>query len=445
MSALAPLANRTFARLYAAQIVALLGTGLLTIALALLAYDIAGAQGGLVLGMALTLKMVAYVALAPVANAVLGHLPRRGLLVTLDLLRAAVALCLPFVTEVWQIYTLIFVLQAASAAFTPTFHAAIPDILPDEGAYTRALSLSRLAYDVENIASPALAALLLTLVPANDLFLGTAAGFLASALLVGWANPPRAAKPAPGNVWHRTAHGTRVYLATPRLRGLLALNMAAAAGGAMVIVNTAVIVRAGYGFDARAVAWATGAFGAGSIAAALALPRLLDRRPDRPLMLTASVVLTALLTVGGVVFMSGQPPWPLFLVWLALTGLAYTAILTPGGRLLRRSAGAADRPALFAAQFALSHACWLLAYPAAGQLGARIGMGGTALVLATVSLVATLMAVRLWPKADTVAVAHSHPDLPPDHPHLAQHRGPAGDHRHEPVTDALHPLWPHRP
>lgn len=50
----------------------------------------------------------------------------------LDLVRAAVALCLPFVTEVWQIYLLIFVLQAASAGFTPTFQATIPDILPDE-------------------------------------------------------------------------------------------------------------------------------------------------------------------------------------------------------------------------------------------------------------------------------------------------------------------------
>jgi hypothetical protein len=39
---------------------------------------------------------------------------------------------------------LIFLLQAASAGFTPTFQATIPDILPDEKDYTRALSLSRL-------------------------------------------------------------------------------------------------------------------------------------------------------------------------------------------------------------------------------------------------------------------------------------------------------------
>ena len=57
-------------------------------------------------------------------------------------------LALPFVTEVWQVYLLVFLLQSASAGFTPTFHATIPDVLTDERDYTNALSLSRLAYDL---------------------------------------------------------------------------------------------------------------------------------------------------------------------------------------------------------------------------------------------------------------------------------------------------------
>ncbi|WP_245792382.1 hypothetical protein [Bowdeniella nasicola] len=65
-----------------------------------------------------------------------------------------VALGLPWVSEAWQIYVLIFVLQAASATFTPTFQAIIPEILPDERDYTAALSLSRLAYDLESVLSP---------------------------------------------------------------------------------------------------------------------------------------------------------------------------------------------------------------------------------------------------------------------------------------------------
>ena len=73
----------------------------------------------------------------------------------------AIALLLPFITEIWQIYVLIFLLQSASAAFTPTFQATIPDVLPDEKEYTRALSLSRLAYDLESLLSPVLAGFLI--------------------------------------------------------------------------------------------------------------------------------------------------------------------------------------------------------------------------------------------------------------------------------------------
>ena len=178
------LADRTYRHLFAAQAIALLGTGLLTVALALLAYRLAGEDAGAVLGTALAIKMIAYVAVAPVVGGYAGRLPRRAFLVAMDFVRAGIALLLPFVTEVWQIYVLIFLLQSASAAFTPTFQATIPDVLPEEKDYTRALSLSRLAYDLENLLSPVLAAALLTVIGFHWLFGGTVVGFLISAMLV---------------------------------------------------------------------------------------------------------------------------------------------------------------------------------------------------------------------------------------------------------------------
>ena len=47
---LAILRNRTYRHLFAAQVLALLGTGLMTVALGLLAYDLAGPDAGAVLG-----------------------------------------------------------------------------------------------------------------------------------------------------------------------------------------------------------------------------------------------------------------------------------------------------------------------------------------------------------------------------------------------------------
>lgn len=49
---LSVLGNQSYARLFSAQMIALLGTGLLTVALGLLAFDIAGSDAGLVLGLA---------------------------------------------------------------------------------------------------------------------------------------------------------------------------------------------------------------------------------------------------------------------------------------------------------------------------------------------------------------------------------------------------------
>ena len=433
------LANRTYRHLFLAQVIALIGTGLATVALGLLAYELAGAEAGAVLGTALAIKMIAYVGVAPVAAAFAEQLPRRTMLVCLDLARAAVALFLPFVTEVWQVYVLIFVLQSASAAFTPTFQATIPDVLPNEKEYTRALSLSRLAYDLESVASPMLAAALLTVVSFHSLFVGTVIGFLASAALVVSVVLSSPKTSDRRGVYDRTTRGLRIYLATPRLRGLLALNLAVSAAGSMVIVNTVVLVQAEFGLTQRDTAVALAAFGVGSMIAALLLPRLLDNMPDRTAMLAGAVVLVAGLFVG--VFV---PRFALLLpLWLAI-GVGYSLTQTPSGRLLRRSSSPGDRPALFAAQFALSHACWLITYPLAGWLGATVGLPATFSALGVIAAAAIFVAARLWPADDPEKIEHVHDDLAADHPHLADAERVGDGHRHSHVfvIDSHHPDWP---
>lgn len=439
---LAVFANAAYRNLFSAQVIALLGTGLLTVALSLLAFDLAGAAAGAVLGTALAIKMIAYVGLAPIANAFAERLPRKAVLIGADLIRASVALFLPFIDAVWQIYVLIFILQAASATFTPAFQAVIPDILPEEEDYTKALSLSRLAYDLENLVSPALAGLLLVAMSYHWLFGGTMIGFIGSAALVMVTTiPPRPETDKTRPFLERLTRGTKIYLATPRLRGLLALNMAAAAAGAFIIVNSVVVVRSGYGAGQTEVAQALAAFGGGSMLAALSLPRLLERLPDRMVMITAAFLLGAL-TLGHALWMfaDGLPAWGGLLFAWAASGMLYSAVLTPSGRLLKRSAHSEDRPSIFAAQFALSHACWLLTYPLAGWAGEALGLPATMAILGTLALGASLVALIIWPAGDPAEIAHDHPDLPDDHPHL---RGTQGHrHRHVFVIDDEHRAWP---
>ena len=427
------LANRTYRRLFLAQVVSLVGTGLATVALGLLAFDLAGDRAGAVLGTALAIKMIAYVGVAPVAAAFAERLPRRTMLVALDLVRAFVALALPFVTEVWQVYLLIFLLQSASAGFTPTFQATIPDVLPDERDYTNALSLSRLAYDLESLISPMLAAALLLVMSFHTLFAGTVIGFLASAALVLTVALPSPKPAAPRGIWERTTRGIRLYLATPRLRGLLALNLAVAAAGAMVIVNTVVLVQARFDLGERRGCAGARCFRCRlharcAVAAedARAHPRSDGDAPRRGLLALGMLL-------GPLEGLSS-----LMLLWFVV-GIGYSLTQTPTGRLLRRSAHPEDRPAIFAAQFALSHACWMITYPLAGQFGAAAGMSATFLVMAAIALAAILVARSLWSAYDPETLVHAHSGLASDDPHLTHIPADAvGRHAHPFVIDDQH-------
>ena len=348
---LSVLRHPTYARLFSAQVIALLGTGLLTVALGLLAFEIAGGDAGVVLGVAMTLKMVAYVVVSPVAAALTARLPRTPVLITADLVRAAVAVALPFVAEPWQIHLLILLLQSASATFTPAFQAVIPTVLPDEDEYTRALSLSRLAYDLESLVSPLLAAALLTVITFHSLFVGTVAGFLASAVLVALARIPRTEAPPVTPFLDRLTQGTRLFWARRELRGLLA------------------------------------------------------HRTDRTVMMTGAAALPLLLAGFAAVLLwaEGAPQWVLLLVLWFLAGAATCAVLTPSARLLWRNSTEDQRPAVFAAQFSLSHACFLVTYPMAGLLGAALGLPLTAVLLAVLAALGLALAVLSWPSAGVPA------------------------------------------
>jgi MFS family permease len=431
---LGTLRNPTFRHLFAAQIVALVGTGLATVALGLLAWQLAGDNAGAVLGTALAIKMVAYVTLAPVAAAIAERMPRRAFLVALDLIRACVIAFLPFVDQVWQVYVLIFFLQAASAGFTPAFQAVIPDVIEDEGDYTSALSLLRLAEDLEQLVSPILAAALLTTISFPLLFLGTVAGFIASALLVVTAQLPARARAEPGRFWADVTKGIRIYTRTPRLRGVMVMEAAVAAAGAMVYVNTVVLVQARLGLGEEPVALAFAGFGAGSMLAAFLLPHILHRLADRSVMIGGAALMVA--GVGLVPLLGSLAA--LIALW-SLIGFGFSLTQTPIGRIINRSAREADRGGVFAAQFALSHACWLVAYPLAGWIGAGAGLSAAALFLAVIGAAGLIAVLRLWPANDPTILPHDHPDLAPGHPHLVE----LGEHHaHAVVIDDLHRRWP---
>lgn len=400
------LRHRVYSHLFGSLVCSLLGSGLATVALGLVSYDIAGADASAVLGAIFTVKMIAYVVIAPLANAAVARLPRRAVMVSSDCLRLAAALCLPFVDAIWQIFALVFVLQAASAVFTPTFQSVVPAVLPDEDDYTNALSLARLAEDLETIVSPMLAAALLLVVRADALFFGTAIGFAASALLVLSAAIPHGLGITTDDdeepFGTRARVGIELFFRTPALRPVVALNVTIAAVVSYVLVQTVVIVRSDFGMSQTAVALFLAANGAGSIATALALPRILHRLDERAVMLPGAALLCTALMAAAAVLARASAPWApgaIAVLW-ALIGVGWAGVEMPIGRLIPRAVPERRLSAAFAGQFSLSHGCWLVCYPLTGAL-ADWGLSRTALVMAGLGAAAAGAGVVLWDRTQS--------------------------------------------
>lgn len=390
------LRNTTYARLFSAQVIALLGTGLLTVALGLLAFDIAGDAAGSVLGTALTIKMVAYVGVAPLVAAVVDRMPKKAVLVTADLVRLVIALILPFVTEAWQIYLLVFVLQSASATFTPAFQSLIPTVLPKSQDYTRALSLSRLAYDLESLLSPTIAAVLLTVISYTNLFVGTAIGFAVSvAFVIATRLPVQADEPNALTFWQRLPHGVKVFARTPTLQFLLLTNMVVAAGTALVLVNSVVYARGVFALDDTALAITLACYGIGSLVVAVNVPWMLNRIGVIRAMAAGTALITvglvAAVTVTAIATASGTG-WGWLLATWVLLGMGTSLVNTPSSRLLADASTPANRNLVYTAQFALSHACFLITYPIAGWIGVD-SLTFAAVVLLLIAAVAAIAAI----------------------------------------------------
>lgn len=395
---LSVLRNATYAKLFSAQVLALLGTGLLTVALGLLAFQLAGANAGSVLGAALSIKMVAYVGVAPLMAALVDRLPKKAVLIGADLIRLAIALLLPGVTETWQIYLLVFVLQSASATFTPAFQSVIPAVLPEPRDYTRALSLSRLAYDLEALLSPAIAAALLAVVHPGDLFVGTAVGFAASATLVAMTRlPGRSAGSVPLTFWQRLPIGVKIIARTPTLRFLLLTNAVVATGTAIVMVNSVVYARSAFKLGDTALTLLLACYGGGSLLVAILVPWIVERLGVVRAMSAGVIIITTGLAAAVVVTaiaLSTGTGWLLLLGVWAVLGAGTSLVNTPSSRLLADASTPQDRTLLYTAQFALSHACFLITYPIAGWVGTT-NLTSAAAILAGLAVASTVTAITM--------------------------------------------------
>ncbi|HEX2863234.1 MAG TPA: MFS transporter, partial [Deinococcales bacterium] len=332
---LASLRNRVFARLFAAQAVSLLGDALTWVGLALVAFRLAGTGAPAVLGVTLTLRVLAFVLLSPLAGAVADRVDRKLVLVACDLSRAVVIALVAFVTSEWQLYALVFVLNAFTAFFTPVNQATVPLVTSREEAGA-AFALSSAATEVVGIAGPGLAGLLAAAVGWQALFLMDGASFLASGLVIlslpGRLRVPRENR-EPGTTLAGVRDGTARLWRDPRSRFALLMELVAAVAGALVLVNTVERVKGGLGLGDAPFGLVMAVYGAGATLASLAVGAAGRKVPRARFILLGAVLTTlAVLPADFAGFAVLLPLWWLAGVgqnWVNLPTLALLAERTP--------------------------------------------------------------------------------------------------------------------
>lgn len=383
---------QTYNRLFAGYVIGMIASGIVVVALTLVAYDLADdVAATTVISIALAIKTLAYSLGAPLAGRLLARLDRRWAMVGLNVIRAAVMLAIPFAGNLPQFYALIACFALASAASTPLYQATVPLLKPDPDDYVRSVAKSRVANEIENAVSPLLAAALLLVLTPRGIFVAVTGAFLGAAFLL---SRLRIVDPEPADGPNRLQVGTsglRLLITDPAFRGLVPLGAAAAIGTALIMVNTVPLVQGGFGVGARGATLALAAFGVGSVLGALAMPRFLAARSERAVMLSAGCAFAVTLGLAGAIqtFAGLLAGWTVAGFVLALTQL-------PAAAVIRRRTIRKARLRMYALHFGLGHLLLALAYAAVGTLETQVSMG-TAFLLGGIAVAgATAVAAAIW-------------------------------------------------
>lgn len=424
-----------FQKLFWAQVVSLVGSGLSSVALALLAHQLVGASAAAVLGVTLAIRILVIVTCAPWSGQVAERLGARAVMIASDVVRAGVVVGFFFADAVWQIYALAVVLNLGAALFTPVYKAVIPGVVSEE-QYPKALALGAIAYDTANIMGPSLAGLVIAGVGFRGNFVVDAGTFLLSALLLFLV--PRALLEPKRTEAKKTAlgHGVKAMFARPELRQTLFLALQTSVMGAFVLVATVDFVKVRLGLPDSAYAWVMAVYGIGSVLAAAGYAQVSLGWRNWSVWAAAPGMLLALALAA---FFQRYEP---LLVGWAIAGAAQSILGIRGNELLAANSVGEERPHIFAAHFSLSHAGWGLTYPLAGFLTTSLGFGNTAWVF---FVLLTLVSAPIWLSGTrSEAERRRHEAEPHVHSHGSAFEPPDCIHTHEHRHGDLVHSHPHR-
>jgi MFS transporter, NRE family, putaive nickel resistance protein len=364
------LQNKTFAKLYLAQTISLLGDAFSWVGLALLAYQIDKEHSSVILATALTLRVTAFIIFSPFAGVLADKVARKKILYITHFIRMGIICCLPFITSEWQIYVLVFFLNVFNAFFTPTYRAIIPQII--EGRYFReAVGLSTATFQLLGVLGPALAGIIAVWLGARDIFFLDGISFVIAGVLIVSIPGKELQKGVMEKneelqtTWKDVIKGIRLLFGNKILRFALSIEFVSAIAGAMILVNTIGHIKNSLLLDDKFYGWAMAVFGIGAAIAAFVLGSL-DKTKTR----SVSLICGALL-LGISILMVNYVGYPVLLVLWLFAGLGQSLAEMPSETLIAETIPSEDQGKVYGSHFAFSHLWWAVAYPIAGYLGSE--------------------------------------------------------------------------
>jgi MFS transporter, NRE family, putaive nickel resistance protein len=376
--------NKAFARLYFAQAINLVGDAFTWLGLALLAVELAGKNAGGILAVALTLRVMSFVLLSPIAGSIADRFDRKQIMVITHLGRMVLVCGLPFVTQVWQLYGIVLLLNCCAAFFTPTYKACIP-MLATDAEVPQAIALSSSTYQILGVLGPGLAGAFAIFVGQRQVFFLDGLTFLVAAVTILMLpgqlriNLENSSPRNLAQILQDIKLGTTPLLCDPALRYGLALQLVGAIGGAQILVNTVGYVETTLKLSSVEYGWVMLAFGLGAAVGSIAFSYISQRGSNLSISHFSAQSLTpAAITGCGAMLMtlallpaSGANLLGLIGLWL-IAGLGQSWIDLPMQALVGTRVARELQGRVYGAHFAWSHLWWAISYPVAGLVGQQL-------------------------------------------------------------------------
>lgn len=364
----AALRDKIFLKLYLSQTISLLGDAFTWVGIALLAFQFGGENSAAILSIALTLRVTAFILFGPYAGVLADRIDRKKIMYITHFVRMGIVGCLPFVTEAWQIYVLIFFLNIFNAFFTPAYKAAIPQAIKNEDSYSSGIALSNATNQLLGVLVPGLAGGVAAWLGARQIFFVDAATFIIAAVFILSLPSLLIAKKEKGTVvqakvWTDIVKGTRLLFTDKAVRFALLIELVSAIAGAQILVNTIGYIKGQLHLTDKHYGYVMAAFGIGAAIAAFASGNF-DKSKNR----IASLMIGGGLVCVSIAFGNYVDYIPLLLLWL-IAGFGQTLAEMPSQILIPEKIPKEEHGKVYGAHFAWSHLWWAFAYPIAGYVG----------------------------------------------------------------------------